>query len=103
MGTYLSNCNGNGSSSSSSSSSSNSNNNVRDRGRVLVYTYGLGGRYGALDNDPIYCYILAKLTSSGPAYLPPVTPLPLRRGLSRQVHQPKCHSAYLRPVPSEVE
>lgn len=35
------------------------------------------------------------LTSGGPAYLPPVAPLPLRRGLSRQVHQPKCHSAYL--------
>jgi len=33
--------------------------------------------------------------SGGPAYLPPVAPLPLRRGLSRQVHQPKCHSAYL--------
>lgn len=25
-----------------------------------VYTYGLGGRYGAVDNDPIYWYILAK-------------------------------------------
>ena len=35
------------------------------------------------------------LTNDGPAYLPPVAPLPLRRGLSRQVHQPKCHSAYL--------
>lgn len=35
------------------------------------------------------------LTNGGPAYLPPVAPLPLRRGLSRQVHQPKCHSAYL--------
>lgn len=31
----------------------------------------------------------------------PVAPLPLRRGLSRQVHQPKCHSAYLCVVPTK--
>lgn len=44
------------------------------------------------------------LTSDGPAYLPPVAPLPLRRGLSRQVHQPKCHSAYLCVcVPTKAE
>ena len=41
--------------------------------------------------------LLRRLTSRGPAYLPPAAPLPLQRGLSRQVHQPKCHSAYLNP------
>ena len=45
--------------------------------------------------------LLRRLTSGGPAYLPPVAPLPLRRGLSRQVHQPKCHSAYLCVVPTK--
>lgn len=43
------------------------------------------------------------LTSGGPAYLPPVAPLPLRRGLSRQVHQPKCYSATCVCVPSKAE
>lgn len=47
--------------------------------------------------------LLRRLTSCGPAYLPPVAPLPLRRGLSRQVHQPKCHSAYLCVVPTKAE